>query len=136
MNTPDKNLLDTNTTIKPASKPIKRLQKRADFVATASRGKKWISKTVIVQVRPTPLDAADDDTIRLGFTVTKKQGNAVLRNRIKRRLREAGREIIAQYGKAGHDYVLIGRTLTASCPYEDLTRDLKWCLKRLGHVQK
>jgi ribonuclease P protein component len=50
-----------------------------------------------------------DDALRVGFTVTKKIGNAVVRNRMKRRFRELARELIAKGGVAGADHVLIGR---------------------------
>jgi ribonuclease P protein component len=61
----------------------------------------------VLQVR----DRADDDaTARVGFTVTKKIGNAVIRNRMKRRLRALARELLPANGVAGADHVLIGRS--------------------------
>ncbi len=55
-------------------------------------------------------DRADgDDAVRLGYTVTKKVGNAVVRNRMKRRMRELARALVPEFGRDGHDYVLIGR---------------------------
>ena len=55
-------------------------------------------------------DRADgDDLVRVGYTVTKKVGNAVVRNRMKRRLRELARAALPKGGRPGHDYVLIGR---------------------------
>lgn len=55
-------------------------------------------------------DRADsDDAIRLGYTVTKKVGNAVVRNRMKRRMRELARALVPAGGRTGHDYVMIGR---------------------------
>lgn len=70
----------------------------------------------------------EEGTARLGITVTKKIGNAVLRNRIKRRLRAAGRDILALHGQAGHDYVLIARSAAAEMPFGNLLDDLKQAL--------
>ena len=50
-----------------------------------------------------------DDAVRLGYTVTKKVGNAVVRNRMKRRMRELARALVPESGRDGHDYVMIGR---------------------------
>ena len=61
----------------------------------------------VLQVR----DRADDDlSVRVGFTVTKKIGNAVVRNRMKRRFRSLARELLPTMGISGADHVLIGRT--------------------------
>lgn len=70
--------------------------------------------------------------IRVGYTVTKKtEKSAVRRNRIKRRLRAAAREVLPEVAAEGHDYVLIGRNLTAVRPFAQLTQDLKWCLEKM-----
>ena len=89
-------------------------------------GKKWVAPTVIVQT------GMGDEVIgtRIGFTATKKLGNAVTRNRVKRRLRMAVREALGLVTPA-FDIVLVGRAETATCPYASLVKDLRWCLKRL-----
>ena len=70
--------------------------------------------------------------IRVGFTCTKKVGNAVARNRAKRRLREVARMVLPDHGRDGWDYVRIGREgATAARPFEDLKRDLISALKKL-----
>lgn len=69
--------------------------------------------------------------MRLGITVTKKVGNAVRRNRIRRRLRAVAAEILPSQARAGYDYVLIGRAATLTRPYPDLLVDLGRALTRL-----
>jgi ribonuclease P protein component len=69
---------------------------------------------------------------RVGFTVTKKVGNAVERNRIKRRLRAAAREILPAQARCGYDFVLIGRKGTLTRPFADLKSDLVQALGRTG----
>ncbi len=69
--------------------------------------------------------------MRVGFTVSRKVGNAVVRNRAKRRLRAIVREGLARHGRPGYDYVLIGRRNTASLSYGDLVADLESALSRL-----
>jgi ribonuclease P protein component len=102
-----------------------RLKRRSDFLRVAATGKKWVSPSVIVLVDP----AGAGEGVRFGLTATKKLGNAVLRNRIRRRLRHAARIVLA--GHSHVDVVLIGRVATAECPFEQLLKDLRWCLKRL-----
>ncbi len=81
---------------------------------------------VIIQMVET-----DNGQIRVGYTATKKIGNAVARNRAKRRLRAAMDEIVKNHDLKPADIVLIARDTTASCEWSDLLKNLKWCLKRL-----
>ena len=74
----------------------------------------------------------DDPTIRVGFTVTKKIGNAVVRNRMKRRFRALARETLPALGIAGADYVMIGRAGGIKRDYASLAADLKRALKKLS----
>lgn len=83
-----------------------------------------------MQSRLSP-DSSDCATIRVGFTVTKKLGNAVARNRIKRRLREAARQIFPLYGKAGLDYVVIGRNQTQSGEFSEILNDMRRAAQQL-----
>ena len=68
----------------------------------------------------------------MGFTATKKIGNAVVRNRAKRRLREAARRMVPLYGKAGVDYVFLARDTTGDAPWQALLDDMKDALLRLA----
>jgi ribonuclease P protein component len=101
------------------------LKLRRDFLA-AARGKSCALPGVVVQMRA----RGDKDAARVGFTVTKKLGNAVIRNRIKRRLRAAAAQILPDLARDGCDYVLIGRDATATRDFGALTGDLTSALKR------
>lgn len=70
----------------------------------------------------------------LGFTATKKIGKAHVRNRTKRRLRAAARNIFSAKALAGVQYVIIGRYNTASCPFDKLTADLLLAVKRINKI--
>ena len=109
------------------------LRRRQDFVRIAQGGKKSVTHSIVLQASQTPqLLLMGDSLCRVGFTVTKKVGNSVIRNRVKRRMRAAAREIIAKQGKAQMDYVLIGRNFCVQCPYDTLLKDLTYAL---GKVQ-
>lgn len=104
---------------------------RSDFVAIQKSGKRWVSKTVTLLVMPNALEH-----MRTGITVTKKtHKSAVRRNRIKRRLRAAIADVLSTRAKPGYDYVLIGRRETETCGYDQLLKDLKWCLKRTEQLK-
>jgi ribonuclease P protein component len=70
--------------------------------------------------------------VRVGFTVSRRVGNAVSRNRVRRRLRSAVDEVLPLYAREGRDYVIIGRAATLKRPYNSLLNDLTVALKRLG----
>ncbi len=102
------------------------IQKRADFLK-AARARRIAMPGFVLQAR-----AREGEGMRIGYTCSKKVGNAVARNRTKRRLREIAREVLPKHGKAGHDYVLIGRRLeTATRPYHILLADLEKALRKL-----
>ena len=110
---------------------LETLSKRIDFIA-ASKAEKFIGKSIIVQARPNSLE-----TIRVGYTASKKVGNAVMRNRAKRRMRAAAAETVAQYGTASTDYVLIGRAeSTCNTKFKDLKFELIHAFKKLSVRQK
>jgi ribonuclease P protein component len=118
---------------------VGRLKRRAEFLRVAASRRKWAAPGLILQAAPAEPqvdNSASAHTIRVGFTCSKKVGNAVARNRAKRRLRAAAREVIGVEGKPSHDYVLIGRTETLRRPYALLLQDLRTALKRVGAPAK
>ncbi len=82
-------------------------------------------------MRPRPDDHPIKGGARIGFTVTKKMGNAVVRNRIKRQFREAVREAGMELALPGCDYVLISRHKAVDCPFSDLLRDMRFAFSRI-----
>ncbi len=81
-----------------------------------------------------PYRTLDDESCFAGFTVTKKVGHAHLRNRTKRRLRAAMREVLPKLGKARTDYVFIGRYSTAEVDFRELVNDMKMTVKRINKL--
>ena len=118
-----------NATATPAvSSCLSVLQNRADFLA-AARARRAAFPGFVIQGRSRQ---DGSDTIRVGFTCSKKVGNAVARNHAKRRLREIARLILPDHGKTGWDYVLIGRAeVTASRDFQVMQKDLIAALQKL-----
>ena len=77
----------------------------------------------------------DSAAIRFGLTATKKIGNAVIRNRTRRRLRVLAHEILSAHGKPGYDYVLIGRAATKHRTWDGLRTDLRSALKKVHKAE-
>jgi ribonuclease P protein component len=94
---------------------VERLLKRADFVKCA-QGRRWNTAALAVQMLANGLD----DKTRLGFTVSKKNGNAVIRNRIRRRLKAAAALLPQDALLTGHDYVIVARPDALNMPFSGL----------------
>ena len=112
-----------------------RLKKRAEFLSVGAANRKWVTQGVIVQALP-KADTDPEQTLRLGFTVSRKVGNAVKRNRARRRLKEAARQVMGEHSSKPYDLVLIGRSGTLTRSFDDLRGDLRFSLKGLGLIQK
>ncbi len=107
------------------------LVQRSDFLRVQGKGRKWVSKSLTIQIKENNLG-----TIRTGFTVTKKIfKSAVKRNRVKRRLRAVAADILLTQAKTGYDYILVGRERTFTRSYDELKSDLKWCLKKTEQLK-
>ena len=111
------------TTSKPG-----RLKRRAEFLAVAGKGRKSPQPGLVMQA----MHRTDVDAVRLGFTVTKKVGNSVVRNRTRRRLREAARLVLQDQALRGMDLVLIGRAGTRGRDFAALMDDVRRALRTLG----
>jgi ribonuclease P protein component len=104
------------------------IKKRSDFLA-ANRGKRYATLGFVLLVR----DRRDDSpAIRLGITITKKVGNAVIRNRMRRRFRALAQEMLADKGKAGADHILIGRDSGIERDFDALRADMVKALGKIG----
>lgn len=91
-----------------------------------------VTSTIILQATQTLSE--DNNPAHVGYTSTKKIGKAHVRNRTRRRMRAAVREVFSQYALANTDYVLIGRYNTATCPFDNLKKDLAWGLKKISKL--
>jgi len=105
-----------------------RLKRRAEFLRAAQKGRKVAMPGLVLQI----FARNDDAPARLGFTVTKKVGNAVVRNRTRRRLREAARLLLREQATTGVDLVLVGRDATRARPFVQLVEDLQRALAKMG----
>jgi ribonuclease P protein component len=105
---------------------LTRLKNRSDFLRTAATRRKAALPGLVLQVAET-----SETTRRIGFTASRKVGNAVARNRARRRLREAAAQVMHDHAAGGRDYVLIARGATGSRPWTLLLGDLEAALKRV-----
>lgn len=121
-----------------------RLKTRPDFLRVAAASRKCVTPGLILQAAPAPsqgratgkgVDRKDAGGPRVGFTASRKVGSAVERNRARRRLRAAAREVIGREAgsaaAADMDYVLIARRATLERPYAALLQDLETALKKV-----
>jgi len=106
---------------------VVRLKTRPQFLFVRA-GKTERRKSLLIQARP----KKESSVIRAGFTATKKIGNAVIRNRAKRRLREASRMLLPVHGQVGTDYVFIARMDTATIGWQRLLDDMESALISLA----
>jgi ribonuclease P protein component len=120
---------DVGLDASPFPPPLERLKKRWQFLAVA-KGRAAARGAVLVQVLPRA--SAASPVIGVGFTATRKLGGAVVRNRAKRRLREAARQLLPLHGWPGHDYVLVARSGAATRPWTRLLDDVKSALASLA----
>ncbi len=112
-----------------------RLKRRRDFLKVAGSGDKRVTAGLVLQRRnrsPGERGVDGDSTIRVGFTASRRVGNAVQRNRARRRLKALAGEVLPELGRPGYDYVLIARATTVTRPFAALTQDLRRALGQPG----
>ena len=117
------------------SSTLRHLRTRPEFLRVARSGMKWVTPGLILQggPRPSAPEAPEEAVIGYGLTASRKVGNAVTRNRARRRLRALAEQVLPSEGRPGFDYVMIARAETPTRPYMELTRDLK---SALVHLEK
>jgi ribonuclease P protein component len=108
-----------------------RLKTRADFLRVAASGRRAVRPGLMLQAAAIPPGIDSTASVRVGFTASRKVGNAVVRNRAKRRLRVAAAEILVRSGQPGTDYVVIARTGTGERRYVELLGDLASALRQV-----
>lgn len=107
---------------------LQKLVRRGDYLRVAGARNAAARPGLVLQARPSP---AGETALRVGFTASKKVGGAVVRNRARRRLKEAARIVMPSTALPGYDYVLIARGETPNRRWEDLLQDLQGALRRL-----
>lgn len=108
--------------------PLGRLKRREDFLRVAAARNKRVAPGFVLQACAHP---ENNDSVRVGFTASRKVGCAVVRNRTKRRLRAAANSVLQNLGKTGTDYVLIGRQQTATMQFAKLEDDLRHAVSKI-----
>ena len=117
---------------------IHRLKKRKDFLRVAAQRCKWVAPGLIIQMAPSSehSDRSGHRSVGLGFTVSKKVGNAVERNRARRRLKAAAAQLASGQASVGCDYVVIGRRETLTRPFPLLLQDMANAFRKLQEGKK
>lgn len=133
--------VDASSSSSSGTSRLPRLKKRRQFLRVARKGRKWAAPGLVLQAKRRDAHedgrgAHEDDCgletgPRVGYTVSRKVGNAVSRNRAKRRLRAVAGQVLPAHGRAGWDFVIIGRQATLERPFQRLIGDLETALRKL-----
>ncbi|MDE0703687.1 MAG: ribonuclease P protein component [Rhodospirillaceae bacterium] len=133
----------------PAEPTLRRLQRRPEFLRVRYKGRRSVAPGLVLQACPARAAATGGPVggpgggpgsgpaeIGIGLTASKKVGNAVERNRARRRLRALATGDLKRLARPGTDYVLIARRATLTRPWPELRRDLRDALKRLKKLRR
>ncbi len=120
------------------------IKKRSDFLHLSKTNLRFHSKTSLVLAGPTPTKyllnphtKKIDDCCRFGLTVSKKVGNAIIRNKTKRRYRDVFSKLHKEnFTNNGFDYVVIAKNEIVNCDFQKIYDDLKFCLKHINRIIK
>ena len=110
---------------------IATLKKRSDFLRVRAAARRWAVPGLVLQAAPAPAADTEEGLVRVGYTASRRIGNAVARNRAKRRLRAAVAHVMPTSAQPGCDYVVIARAATLARPFDALIGDLAAALKRV-----
>lgn len=123
-----------------AEPTLRRLRRRPEFLRVRRDGRRWTAPGLVLQACPARRDAPEGPDgpaeIGIGLTASKKVGNAVERNRARRRLRALAAGDLRRLARPDTDYVLIARRATLTRLWPDLQRDLHFALKRLRKLRR
>ena len=121
-----------------APAPVPHLKRRGEFLRVAAARNRWVAPGFILQAAPNPAarHAPRPPAARIGFTVSRKVGKAVVRNRARRRLRAAAAEVLPQTARPGWDYVLIGRQETNAQVFAAMVADLRRAVTRVSREDR
>lgn len=108
------------------------LRQRADFLRLQKNGQKWITPSFVIQLS---FSGESNALPQIGFTATKKIGNAVIRNKCRRRLRALCDQVTTEFALHGAQIVIIARSELCAYDFEQATKDLRWALRRLNVPQ-
>jgi len=111
---------------------IARLKRRPEFLAVARARRKAVTPGMIVQAAASSVADTAPGGFRVGYTASRKVGDAVARNRARRRLRAVVARVLPGRARGGLDYVIIARKETVSRPFAALLSDLETAVDRLG----
>lgn len=109
---------------------VETLKIRKDFIRLRS-GRHWSAPALLLQGRIRDNAASGNTNIRVGYTVTTKTGNSIVRNRIKRRLREAVQKVFPVKARPGFDYAVIGKRRALDAEFGSIVQDLTTALDHL-----
>jgi ribonuclease P protein component len=116
-----------------ATTNIGRITDRPEYLNVAKTGRKWVTPSFIMQAAsPQTIETDHLPAASIGFTVSKKVGNAVMRSKARRRLKEAARISFPDHAPNGWSFVLIGRSTAVHYPFQKMCNDMAWALAKLA----
>jgi ribonuclease P protein component len=118
---------------------IQTIKKRSDFIKISKKNTSFYSKTTLILTSSTlqnDLRQLNRDFIRIGYTVTKKTGNAVFRNKCKRRYRAIFKEFAPEFCQNHFDYIILARKEIKNADFKKIRSDVKFCLRGIQRLLK